>query len=175
NGLLDQAVNELEKLLSSDQNDIDALILLSRAYIGQNDIPAAGKLLESAVTHGIDDARVYAELAEVYREGGFFENSIPAMRIAVQKAPKNIEYLYKYGFLLVDSKAPAAAIIRLSEYVKEFPEAARLWLGLGIAYQSEGSSAQAKVSFEKALTIDPNMLPALAYLANAYTEAGQSL
>jgi Tfp pilus assembly protein PilF len=173
NGLLAEAITELGAIVSSDPANAEAAVLLSHAYLQQKNIPAAGKLLESAVARGIDDARIYAALADVYKAGNYFANAIEAMKLAVQKAPDNIDFKFSYGLLLVDSKAPAAAVIRLSEYVKEFPQAAKLWLALGIAYVGDGKSAEARESFDKALAIDPKMLPALAYSANTYAEAGQ--
>jgi tetratricopeptide (TPR) repeat protein len=95
------------------------------------------------------------------------------MRNAIARAPENVDYRYRYGLLLVDSKAPAAAIIRLGEYVKQFPTAAKLWLCLGIAYVYDGKSPEAGASFERALELEPKMLPALAYLANTYTEVAR--
>ena len=172
-GLVTEAAALLESGVNSDPSDIPSLVLLSKVFLQQKNIPAAGKLLESAVARGIDDARIYAALADVYQAGGYYENAIPAMRNAIEKAPEEPEYLFRYGLLLVDSKAPAAAAIRLNEYVKRFPRAARLWLGLGIAYLTDGKSPEARASFEKALELDPKMLPALAYIANTYTEAAQ--
>ena len=172
-GLSAEAIAQLQSVLSTSPGNIGAMTALSRAYLAQKNIPAAGKLLESAVAGGIDDARVYAALADVYQAGGYFENAIPAMRNAIAKAPENLDYRYRYGLLLVDSKAPAAAIIRLGEYVKQYPGAAKLWLALGIAYVYDGKSSEAATSFEKALELEPKMLPALAYLANTYTEAAR--
>jgi Tfp pilus assembly protein PilF len=168
-----EAARELEDLCNSDPADIDALVLLSKAHLLQKDVPAAGKLLESAVARGLDDARIYAALADVYKAGGYFENAIPAMRLAVQKAPDDVDYRFQYGLLLIDSKAPAAAAIRLAEYVKEFPNSAKLRLALGIAYLADGKSPEARECFDKALALDPKILPALAYSANTFAEAGQ--
>jgi Tfp pilus assembly protein PilF len=78
------------------------------------------------VASGVDDARIYAALAEVYQADGHFENAIPAMRLAVQRDPQNEVYHFRYGLLLIDSHAPAAGIVRLQEAIKQFSEFARL-------------------------------------------------
>src|SRR6185503_1566244 len=85
------------------------------------DIRAAGRTLETAVASGVDDAKLYAALADVYQADGRFENAIPAMRLAIQRDPQNEVYYFRYGLLLVDSRAPAAGIVRLQEALQQFP------------------------------------------------------
>ncbi|HEY0657822.1 MAG TPA: tetratricopeptide repeat protein, partial [Pyrinomonadaceae bacterium] len=70
----------------------------------------------------------------------------------------------------VDAKAPAAAAIRLNEAVREFPNSARLFLALGIAQMNDNKTAEARAAFERALTIDPKLIPALAYSAMTFTD-----
>jgi Tfp pilus assembly protein PilF len=172
-GLPDEARQEFEYILAGDAGNINALILLSKVYLQQKDIRAAGKLLESAVARGINDAKIYAALADVYQSGGYMENAIPAMRLAIEKDPKNDFYRARYGLLLIDSKAPAAAIIRLNEALREFPNSSRIRLVLGIAQQMDGKSVDARNSFERVLEIEPKSVPALAYLATSQVEQAQ--
>ena len=175
NNLLDEARAEFEYILANDANNINALVFLSKVYLQRKDIRAAGKLLESAVARGVSDAKIYAALADVYQTGGYMENAIPAMRLAIEKEPKNDFYRARYGLLLIDSKAPAAAIIRLNEALKEFPNSPRVWLVLGIAQQMDGKSVDARKSFERVLQIEPQSVPALAYLATSQVEQAQYL
>jgi tetratricopeptide (TPR) repeat protein len=168
-----EAAQALEAALALDQSNVNALVLLAHAYLRQKNIPAAGKLLESAVVRGVTDAKIYLALAEVYQAGGYMENAIPAMRLAIEKDPKNDYYYARYGLLLIDSKAPAAAIIRVSEALKEFPGSAKLYIVLGIAQQADGKPTDARTSFEQALKTEPNNVTALAYLATSLIEQAQ--
>lgn len=169
-GLPVEAKQELESLLSIENQNVAALILLSKVFLQQKNIPAAGQLLESAVAGGVDDAKVYLALAEVYEVGGYPENAIPAMRRAIQKEPKNDFYRSRYGLLLVNSKAPAAAIVRIEEALKEFPDSPSLWFALGIAQFDDNKISEAGKAFEKALAIDSKLVPALAYLGAVLVE-----
>jgi len=139
----------------------------------EKDIRAAGRTLETAVANGIDDAKIYAALADVYEADGHFENAIPAMRLAIQRAPRNEMYHFRYALLLVDSRAPAAALVRLQEALAQFPNSARLWLALGIAQLTYGQNAEAESSFNRSLALDAKLVPALAYLGVTYAERGQ--
>ncbi len=169
-GLLDEARQELESVLLNENQNVNALILLSKVYIQQKNIAAAGRLLESAVAGGLDDAKIYLALAEVYEAGGYPENAIPAMRRAIEKEPKNDFYRSRYGLLLVNSKAPAAALVRIEEALKEFPDSASLWFALGIAQFDDNKIPEAQKAFEKALSIDSQLIPALAYLGAVFVE-----
>ncbi|CAA9383605.1 MAG: hypothetical protein AVDCRST_MAG74-548 [uncultured Pyrinomonadaceae bacterium] len=168
--LPDEARQELESVLSNDNQNINALVLLSKVFLQQKNILAAGRLLESAVAGGLDDAKIYLALAEVYEAGGYPENAIPAMRRAIAKEPKNDFYRSRYGLLLVNTKAPAAALIRIEEALKEFPDSAALWFALGIAQFDNNKIPEAGKAFEKALSIDSKLVPALAYLGAVFVE-----
>jgi Tfp pilus assembly protein PilF len=169
-GLPDEARQELELILSNENQNVNALVLLSKTFIQQKNIRAAGRLLETAVAGGLDDAKVYLALAEVYEAGGYPENAIPAMRRAIEKEPKNDFYRSRYGLLLVNSKAPAAALVRIEEALKEFPDSASLWFALGIAQFDNNKIPEAGKAFEKALSIDSQLVPALAYLGAVFVE-----
>ena len=145
---------------------------LGQVLMEKGDLRAAGHTLESAVASGLDDARIYAALAEVYQADGHYENAIPAMRLAVLRDPQNEMYHFRYGLLLTDSHAPGAGILRLQEALKQFPNSARLWLALGIAQLTHGKNVEAESSFKRALAVDAKLVPAIAYLGVTYAERG---
>lgn len=169
-GLNSEAIAEIESVIAITPNDANVIVLLSRAYLARKDIKNAGRMLESAVVRGIDDAEIYAVLADVYEAGGYYENAIPAMRRAIEKEPKNDLYRSRYGLLLVNSKAPAAAVIRIEEALKEFPDSAFLWFALGIAQFDDNKITEAQKAFEKALLLNSKIVPALAYLGAVFVE-----
>lgn len=180
-GLFGEAVNELSAALAADPANMEAVVALARAHLARKDVPAAGRTLEAAVSRGLDAAPIYAALADVYEAAGRPENAIPAMRLAIAREPRSEVYRFRYGMLLIDTQAPAAAIIRLQEAVKEFPSSSRLWLALGIAqlaYAQTGSAPahsyeEAVRSFERAIEIDPKFAAAFAYLGITYAERGE--
>lgn len=172
-----QTLLERAAKTSRDPKIANALVItclkLSQVLLEKGDLRGAGRTLESAVARGLDDAKLYAALAEVYEADGHVENAIPAMRLAVQRDPQNESYHFRYGLLLTDSRAPAAGILRLQEALKQFPSSARLWLALGIAQFTLGQNVEAESSFKRSLTLDPKAVPALAYLGVTYGERGE--
>jgi Tfp pilus assembly protein PilF len=172
-GLLEESIRELSAATTADPSNVEAILLLGRAHLSRKDVRAAGRLLEGAVARGLEDARIYAALADVYEAGGYVEHAIPSMRLAIARDPKNESYRVRYGLLLIDTKAPAAAVIRLEEALKEFPASPRLWLALGIAQLNTGKNDDAQKSFTRTLELDPKSVPALAYLGTTSAERGQ--
>lgn len=171
--LLPEAAQELKFVLASNPDDVQAIVVLSKVLTAEKNIKEAGKLLESAVARDLADAEIYQALAEVYQAAGYPENAIPAMRLAVEKSPQTESYRIRYGLLLIDSKAPAAAVIRTEEALKIFPKSARLQMLLGMAQFSQHKSNEAQTAFENALAIEPNLIPALGYLAVIFSEQGK--
>jgi tetratricopeptide (TPR) repeat protein len=171
-GLFNEAADELSAALTAEPADVPIILQLARAHLSRKDVPAAGRTLESAVARGIQSAEIYAALAEVYEMSGHVENAIPAMRLAIERDPHNETYRFRYAMLLTDTKVPAAAIIRLQEALKEFPNSVKLWFALGVAQSASNQTNEAMQAFEHALKLDPKCAPALAYLGVTYATQG---
>lgn len=174
NGLFAEAKELFEIILAKNPDQIEGLVQLSKVFLQLKKLPEAGRLLESVVARGVTNAKIYFALAEVYQSGKYFENAIPAMRLAIETDKTNESYRYAYGMLLVESKAPQAAIIRLKEYVAEFPNSAQLWFGLGAAQFHQSELVDAEQSLQKSLSINPKLIPAFAYLAAIKNISGQA-
>jgi Tfp pilus assembly protein PilF len=172
-GLGKEASEELEGAVAAEPSNVNAILLLARAYMTQNDIRSAGRVLESALVRGIDSAPIYAALSEVYQAYGSIENAIPAMRLAIEREPKSEAYRFRYGMLLTDTKAPEAAVIRLNEALKEFPNSSKLWFALGVAHFKKQNHTDAGVAFARAAELDPKFAAAFAYLGIVYDETGR--
>jgi tetratricopeptide (TPR) repeat protein len=150
--------------VAHDPSNVEAVMALARAHLKRKDIPAAGRTLEAAVARGVESAPLYALLADVYEQAGHFENAIPAMRRAIQRDPQSEKYRFAYGVLLTNAYAPAAAVIRLEEALKEFPDSPRLWFALGLAHFKQVRDGDATRAFGRAAALDPKFAPAYAYL-----------
>lgn len=173
NGLVNEAAEELDAVVKAEPANVKAIVLLAQTYLARRDIVSAGRTLESAVARGLDEAPLYAALADVYQDAGHIENAIPAMRLAIEREPKNEAYRFRYGMLLVDTKAPAAAVIRLREALAEFPNSSKLWFALGVALFTNRKHDEAAGAFERAVALAPKFAPALAYLGMIYDETGR--
>ncbi len=172
-GLSDEAATELKAALAADASNTDAIALLGKVYLKQNDLKAAGILLETAVARNQATGEIYSLLAVVYEKLGHYENAIPAMRLAINAQPDSENYRFQYGLLLADANAPAAAVIRLDEALKTFPNSPRLWLARGIAQIKDNKSSDAAQSINRAIELDAKFAQAYAYLGLADVQRGE--
>lgn len=172
-GLLAEAEEELKAALALDAANADAVVRLAKIYLARRDIPAAGRTLEGAVARKVESASIYSLLAVVYEKSNHFENAIPAMRLAIQADPQSEKYRIQYALLLTNADAPAAAVIRLDEALKQFPQSARLWFARGLAHSRQSKNDDAVRDFERAIQLDPDFAPAHAYLGVAHVELGR--
>jgi len=173
NKLTSEATVELTEAVNADPSNATAVVRLAKAHLAADNVPMAGRVLESAVARGLNDAPIYALLANVYEKSGHLENAIPAMRLAIQQDPQSEFYRFNYGMLLINALAPDAAVIRLKEALETFPNSARLWLALGIAHFKAGRNDEAVKSLTHSLQLDPKYAPAFVYLGMTYVETGQ--
>ncbi|HWS87741.1 MAG TPA: tetratricopeptide repeat protein [Pyrinomonadaceae bacterium] len=172
-GLLKEAEVESAAAARLNPSDAGAAIQLARVQLARKDVRGAGRTLEGAVARGVESAPLYALLAEVYEQAGHPENAIPAMRLAIRQDPKSEKYRFAYGVLLTNAYAPAAAVIRLEEALKEFPDSPRLWFALGLAHFKQDKDHEAARAFGHAAALDPKFAPAYAYLGLLSVRKGE--
>jgi tetratricopeptide (TPR) repeat protein len=172
-GLTSLAVEELTAALQQQPDDPQIVVALAKAYRLNDQLPQAQEILETAVSRGLKTGPIYAELAETYDAGGQVERAIPTMRQAIAAEPQNEHYHLRYGLMLNDTKAPAAAIQRLEEAVKLFPNSAAIRFALGLAYYTDHKNAAGDTRFHEALELDPNFAPAYAYRGLVLADAGK--
>jgi Tfp pilus assembly protein PilF len=171
-GLLAEAESELTAAVKLDPSNSDTIVELARVYIARQDLTAAGRLLEAGVARGLESAPIYALLADVYERSGHLENAIPALRLAIQRDPQSEKYRFAYGLLLTDAYAPAAAVIRLEEALKSFPNSPPLWFALGLAHFKNEKPEKAEEAFKRSLELNPNFASALAYRGMIRVQTG---
>jgi Tfp pilus assembly protein PilF len=162
-GLRKEAAAELSAAIKLEPANQQAVVGLARVYLSGNDLPGAGRTLEAAVARGLDVAPVYALLAEVYEQSGHPENAIPALRLAIQRDPQSEKYRFDYALLLTNANAPGAAVIRLEEALKSFPDSPRLWFALGFAYFKLDKDEDSERAMKRVIELDAKFAPALAY------------
>lgn len=162
-GIYPQAIDELNAA-RMDPTDSETVVLLAKAQRATGEQVAAGRTLESALAGGLRSGAIYAELAKVYEATGHLENAIPAMRLAIEQEPNNVDYRFHYGILLTNSKAPQGAVNRLEESIAKFPKSPKLWFALGFAQLEDYNDSAARSSFMRSAELDPNYAPAQAFL-----------
>ena len=169
-----EAQTELAHALRAEPQDTKTSVLLARAYRSDKKLDAAERVLNDALKSGTQDAAVYAELAEIYESSGHTEQAIPAMRRATELDQHNEAYHFRYAMMLTDTDAPQAAVIRLNEAFKIFPDSAPLWFAMGIAQFQDNKNEDARRAFQKSLELNPTLWGSFAYLGMIEADSGQA-
>jgi Tfp pilus assembly protein PilF len=172
--LYSEAQTEFALALSAEPRDTKTSVLLARAYRADSKLDAAERVLNDALKSGGQDAAVYAELAEIFELGGHAEKAIPAMRRATELDQHNEAYHFRYAMMLTDTDAPQAAVIRLNEAFKMFPNSAPLWFAMGIAQFQDNKNEDARRAFQKSLELNPKLWGSFAYLGMIEADSGQA-
>jgi superkiller protein 3 len=108
----------------------------------------------------------------VYEKTGHIDRAIPAMRLAIEREPQSEQRRFEYGMLLTNAMAPAAAVIRLEESLRLFPDSSRLWFALGIARFKQNQNDEASEAFTRAFEMDRKFAVPLVYLGLTRVEKG---
>jgi tetratricopeptide (TPR) repeat protein len=172
-GLFKEAVAEFTAAVQASPSAPETVLRLAKAYIELRDLPGAGRTLEGAVARGVETGPIYALLSTVYEKSGHIERAIPAMRLAIEREPQSEQRRFEYGMLLTNAMAPAAAVIRLEESLRIFPESSRLWFALGIARFKQDQNEEAAQAFARASEMDRKFAAPLVYLGLTRVEKGQ--
>lgn len=169
-----EAQTELALALKAEPRDTKTCVMLARTYRADKKLDAAERVLNDALKSGAQNAAVYAELAEIYESSGHTEQAIPAMRRATELDQHNEAYHFRYAMMLTDTDAPQAAVIRLNEAFKIFPDSAPLWFAMGIAQFQDNKNEDARRAFQKSLELNPNLWGSFAYLGMIEADGGQA-
>jgi tetratricopeptide (TPR) repeat protein len=172
-GLFKEAVAELTAAVQASPSTPETVLGLAKAYIELRDLPGAGRTLESAIARGVEAGPIYALLSTVYEKTGHIERAIPAMRLAIEREPQSEQRRFEYGMLLTNAMAPAAAVIRLEESLRLFPNSSRLWFALGIARFKQNQNEEAAQAFARASELDRKFAVPLVYLGLTRVEKGR--
>jgi tetratricopeptide (TPR) repeat protein len=172
-GLFREAVAELTAAVQASPSEPETVLRLAKAFIELRDLPGAGRTLEAAIARGVETGPIYALLSTVYAKTGHIERAIPAMRLAIEREPQSEQRRFEYGMLLTNAMAPAAAVIRLEESLRLFPNSSRLWFALGIARFKQDQNEEAAQAFARAFELDLKFAAPLVYLGLTRVEKGQ--
>jgi len=104
------------------------------------------------------------ELASLQLGTGRVSRSMQTAEDAVRAQPKSLDVRLMFVRTLLASKDYTRASREISSLTTEYPTAAPVHVQAGILAASQGSSGVARASFERALSIDPNSIEALAGL-----------
>ncbi len=159
--------------LQPDSHDALSGVVASRLASGN--VPGARAEAEAAVAKAPADASKLVLAARTYRAAGQLDKAEEALRQAIQANPEELDAYSLLGQLYIAQR-------RLDEAIREFDELSKRQSSpvsahtvVGILMQATNRPAEAKLRYEKALSIDPNAAVAANNLAWMQAEEGGNL
>lgn len=147
---------------------------IERALAG-NAIGQAAKMAEMALARGDVDPMILNLVAWRREESGDYAGAHHLLRQALEVVPGDPLILGAIGAVLRKEGLLDEAAAVLDQALAAAPSHAATWLERGYVFDALRSWADARVSYEQALRLDPMLAPALAKLADGAAKDGDAV
>lgn len=145
---------------------------LADLYSEVNDRPKAVETWKLYLSVHQDRALVWEKLAEANQQEGQLKEAIQAFQSVIKYEPKNKKAILQLSQLYRSQNQILEALNVLERAIKDNPSVAEYHFETGLAQMMILQEAQAKESFEKALSIDAKFEPAILGLAQMAIDRG---
>jgi len=99
-------------------------------------------------------------------------DSLPRLEAAVRRDSTNAKALYKLGIAYLDRDRPIDAANEFQKAVHYKPDYVEAWVNLGAAEDANGHGVQARMDYQKALSLRANDEIAMCRMASSFYAAG---
>ena len=154
-----KAVQNFEKILTGDKNDVPALIGIGIAYQMLDDVQRSENSLRKAIelspTKEVPDA--YNALGYLYAEHGIrLDEAETLVRRALKSVPTSGVYLDSLGLIYFKQGKLDAAIENLEQAARYLPDEPEILGHLADAYLKKGLEQKALQTLEHAVQLEPD-------------------
>ena len=163
-GRRDDALNSAKAAVAAAPQSVVAQFALGRLYSARGDTAGAERAFQEVLRLNPRATAAQVELASLQLGSGRFSRSVETAEEAVRTQPKSLDARLMFVRTLLASKDYKRASHEIDTLTKEFPKAAPVHVQAGILAASTGAPTVARTSFERAMSIDPDSLEALAGL-----------
>lgn len=158
-----------------ERNEADLHLRIGTSYLTKGNLPYALGELKTAEKLDPDNFMVQNNLGLVYFFNDHYEESLQHFSRAVQIKPDFTEAKNNHARALIEVTRYDQAIRELNEVLADlmYPQPAKAWVNMGLAYFRKGDFASAKEQFGKALTLERGNCLAQTYFGRSLLETGQ--
>ena len=154
-GRMDEAMDFWRKVISFNENNIDAHKRLGLAYLARKDNTAGIPELEFVISKNPNDDLVYKKLGMAYFEKGNFDASVRAFETLVKLKPTDAMAYNNLGSIYIKLKRNAEAITVLEQAIKLDNTKGPIFNNLGSAYYGDKQYKKARAQWAKSISINP--------------------
>jgi len=169
-GRMAEALGLFRKALALKPRDGRLVAMIARIHMMNNELPEAAKLIEAQLPSTDDKALLYALQGEIALQRGSLPDAEENMKKALDLDPSLLEGYVLLGAIYVRQQAQEKAIEAYRALARQKPRSPLPHMLIGMMQESKGRLDEARVSYEKALDIQPDFAPAANNLAWLYAE-----
>jgi len=167
------AAEHLRRAQQTSPRARDTLYALAVDHFKRQDYQAALKLLDIVGASMQNSAAWHELVAENHYRLGEPTPAVVELQRAMELDPRNEDYVLELSEIFVTNNNPTAATTLLESAIKAFPNSARIWFGLGVAYLDEVHHAAAESALGKSAELDPSLDLAYVVLCRDFNETGK--
>jgi tetratricopeptide (TPR) repeat protein len=173
-GQLGSAAQLYQKVLSQEQENLDALHLLGVLSHQRGDHARAVELMGRAVALRPNVPAIHSNLAEAYRALGQFERAAGCCHMALRLSANYPEALCNLGLAKQGLGRHAEAVEHFRGALVQRPGFAAAHSNLGISLRELGQMDEALSHFRQAVELDPDYAPAQTNLGQILIDRGRA-
>jgi Flp pilus assembly protein TadD len=137
-GKIDEAIDRYKEALGYDQQDVEALTYIGRAYRDKGMLYQSARTLIRAVKTSPKNAEAHAQLGVTFDMQGNYSQAEQEHRRAVQLNPRGSQYHNNLGFCYFLQGRTKEAITELQAAIRANPEDRRAHNNLAYIYAAQG-------------------------------------
>jgi putative PEP-CTERM system TPR-repeat lipoprotein len=168
----EQALARLAPLLKDD-HDIEALTLAGKAYVASGQFDAASAVFARAAAANPNSPALRTALGMSRMSQGQEAAALADMDAAARMEKADTAARLALATSLLQTRHYDKALAALEQLEQATPKDPVLQLLRGGAYQGKQNDAQARASYDKALSLQADYFPAVAALARMDAQAGK--
>jgi tetratricopeptide (TPR) repeat protein len=173
--MLPEAEAEFKSVLKTSPDNDQARYLLASVCLERGQQAEAKELLARipARSEQFVDARIF--LSSILVKDNQLGEALSLLKAARREAPGAPQLLVANAILLESLTRLTEARETYLEGLKRFPDSAEIHFRLGVLDNNQGRASEGLKSVRRAVTLDPNFVDALNYLAYTWAERRENL
>ncbi len=170
---LDQAINHLQKSISSDSGNVAVHFNLANVLRDAGRLEQAIDTYRDALALDETHASAWLNLGLTLLDTKQLDEAVTAIETAVKVDPEHHAARHQLALLYFAGDFFEAAREQLQIAIRFAPNIIDYWHNLGSVHRKLGDSEDAIAAFEKAITLAPDSIPTLTALAEMLLEANR--
>lgn len=166
---LDSAENYFKFISKSDE-----IISKVHLYFLKNDFGKIVSETKDIIPESVSDAYTSYRIGQAFQNENIFTLSEKWYKHAILLAPDNLDFLNKYGAVLIIQNKINDGIMILEKSIQKNPKQYIAITDLGFAYLKKNDTAKAMELYNKALSLNPDFEQAMLNKAGLYNYLGKT-